>query len=128
MTIEHMSAITLAVGDMARSVDFYRKIGLELSHGGREANFTSFRVGPNFLNLILSSSSSSSSSFQGWWGRLIFRTQGVDSLHAKLKGKGLEPETPRDGEWGERYFHVKDPDAHELSFAELISSSETAPP
>jgi uncharacterized glyoxalase superfamily protein PhnB len=24
---------------------------------------------------------------------------------------------PHDAEWGERYFHVTDPDGHELSFA-----------
>jgi uncharacterized glyoxalase superfamily protein PhnB len=24
---------------------------------------------------------------------------------------------PRDAEWGERFFHLVDPDGHELSFA-----------
>ncbi|MHC4164482.1 MAG: VOC family protein, partial [Planctomycetota bacterium] len=24
---------------------------------------------------------------------------------------------PADAEWGERYFHITDPDGHELSFA-----------
>jgi uncharacterized glyoxalase superfamily protein PhnB len=24
---------------------------------------------------------------------------------------------PRDAEWGERFFHVTDPDGHEVSFA-----------
>jgi uncharacterized glyoxalase superfamily protein PhnB len=32
----------------------------------------------------------------------------------------MQPEPPRDGSWGERYFHIKDPDGHELSFAELL--------
>jgi hypothetical protein len=28
------------------------------------------------------------------------------------------PDTaPRDAEWGERFFHLTDPDGHELSFA-----------
>ena len=31
---------------------------------------------------------------------------------------GHRPEfPPRDAPWGERYFHVRDPDGHELSFA-----------
>ena len=31
---------------------------------------------------------------------------------------GYSPDTaPRDAEWGERYFHITDPDGHELSFA-----------
>ena len=29
----------------------------------------------------------------------------------------LQPEEPRDGSWRERYFHMYDPDGHELSFA-----------
>jgi uncharacterized glyoxalase superfamily protein PhnB len=31
---------------------------------------------------------------------------------------GYRPDTaPRDAEWGERFFHLTDPDGHELSFA-----------
>ena len=31
---------------------------------------------------------------------------------------GLEPDTaPWDASWGERFFHMTDPDGHELSFA-----------
>jgi uncharacterized glyoxalase superfamily protein PhnB len=30
----------------------------------------------------------------------------------------LQPQSPpHDATWGERYFHVSDPDGHELSFA-----------
>jgi len=29
-------------------------------------------------------------------------------------------ESPRDAAWGERFFHVTDPDGHELSFAEPL--------
>jgi uncharacterized glyoxalase superfamily protein PhnB len=42
----------------------------------------------------------------------------VDALHARALAAGLAPEAPpRDAEWGERYFHLRDPDGHELSFA-----------
>jgi hypothetical protein len=31
---------------------------------------------------------------------------------------GYHPDTaPHDAEWGERFFHITDPDGHELSFA-----------
>jgi uncharacterized glyoxalase superfamily protein PhnB len=29
---------------------------------------------------------------------------------------------PSDAPWGERYFHVRDPAGHELSFARLLSA------
>jgi uncharacterized glyoxalase superfamily protein PhnB len=31
--------------------------------------------------------------------------------------KGFHLDSPQDASWGERYFHMADPDGHELSFA-----------
>jgi hypothetical protein len=50
-------------------------------------------------------------------GRLIFHVTDVDAFWTNLKEKGFDPEIPRDASWGERYFHMLDPDGHELSFA-----------
>jgi len=115
MSIQHISAITLAVQDMARAVTFYRKVGLRLLYGGEAAAFTSFAAGEGFVNLIHSPSPPG-----GWWGRVIFRVEGVDAVYRALQEQGLEPDLPRNGAWGERYFHIRDPDGHELSFAELL--------
>jgi catechol 2,3-dioxygenase-like lactoylglutathione lyase family enzyme len=115
MHIQHISAVTLAVRDMSRAVTFYRTIGFDLLYGGETAPFTSFRVGEGFLNLIMASSH-----VPHWWGRVILRVEGVDSLYEALIASGYHPEPPRDGSWGERYFHLTDPDGHELSFAQLI--------
>jgi catechol 2,3-dioxygenase-like lactoylglutathione lyase family enzyme len=115
MNIQHISAVTLAVQDMARSVAFYQAVGLDILYGGTQATFTSFRLGNTFLNLILTPAYA-----RPWWGRLIFRVAKVDELHAAFIAKGMKPEPPRNGSWGERYFHIKDPDGHELSFAELL--------
>ena len=47
--------------------------------------------------------------------------QDVDAMHARALEAGLTPEAePRDAEWGERYFHISDPDGHELSFAQPL--------
>jgi catechol-2,3-dioxygenase len=50
--IESISAVTFATHDMHRAVQFYRMLGFELISGGETAAFTSFRAGPNFVNLI----------------------------------------------------------------------------
>lgn len=42
--IQHISAVTLAVRDMVRSVEFYRKVGFELLYGGERSSFSSLRV------------------------------------------------------------------------------------
>jgi catechol 2,3-dioxygenase-like lactoylglutathione lyase family enzyme len=112
--IESISAITLATHDMARAVRFYSVLGFELLYGGEEANFTSFRAGSGYLNLI----AQPEQRHWTWWGRVIFHVSDVDALHAHAIGNGIQPDTaPRDAAWGERFFHVTDPDGHELSFA-----------
>ena len=113
-----ISAITLATRDMGRAVRFYRALGLELVRGGETAAFTSFGVGgADHLNLIATPPETRWT----WWGRVIVYVDDVDRLHARACAAGLGPHAPpRDAEWGERYFHVTDPDGHELSFARPI--------
>ena len=117
--IESISAVSLATHDMRRAVRFYRMLGFELLYGSEDATFSSFRVGDNFLNLIVQSLKRRWS----WWGRLIFFVSDVDALYSRLIAAGCLPDTgPRDAEWGERFFHLTDPDGHELSFARPLRS------
>ena len=113
--VEGISAVTLATHDMAATVAFYRALGLEIAHGGGGAAFTSLRVGGGqYLNLIAQPPERRWS----WWGRLILHVDDVDAVHARALAAGLRPEAPpRDAEWGERYFHITDPDGHEVSIA-----------
>jgi uncharacterized glyoxalase superfamily protein PhnB len=106
--------VTLATHNMGRAVSFYRALGFELTSGGETANFTSFGVGDSHLNLIAAPPDAR----WGWWGRIVLHVDDVDALHARALAAGLAPEAPpRDAGWGERYFHLTDPDGHELSFA-----------
>ena len=115
--IETISAVTLATHDMARAVRFYRALGFTVHHGGEAAAFTSLAVGSGSLNLIAPEMDRSWS----WWGRVIFHVADVDAFHRHAVGQGLKPDfAPRDAEWGERYFHITDPDGHELSFARAL--------
>ena len=114
MTIEALSAITVATRDMARAVAFYRALGFVLHYGGADAGFTSFEVGACYLNLIAQPAERSWS----WWGRVIFHVDDVDAVYRTALAAGFTPSTaPADAPWGERYFHLTDPDGHELSFA-----------
>lgn len=112
-----ISAITLVTHDMARAVAFYEALGFVLKFGGPAASFTSFNAGSSYLNLTLTRTGR----MWGWWGRAIFYVDDVDAQYARAVSTGLMPEfSPRDGTWGERYFHILDPDGHELSFARPI--------
>jgi catechol 2,3-dioxygenase-like lactoylglutathione lyase family enzyme len=122
--IECISAITLATHDMVRAVRFYCTLGFAVRHGGEEASFTSLHAGSSYLNLIAQPAERQWS----WWGRVIFSVANVDALYARTLVAGLKPDSaPRDAPWGERFFHLTDPDGHELSFATPLPSTATPP-
>jgi catechol 2,3-dioxygenase-like lactoylglutathione lyase family enzyme len=64
--IHHISAVTFAVRDMARSIEFYGKLGFDLHYGGDRAAFSSLKAGEAFVNL-----SAIPGYERGWWGRAI---------------------------------------------------------
>jgi catechol 2,3-dioxygenase-like lactoylglutathione lyase family enzyme len=114
LAITALSALTLATHDMEAAVRFYRLVGFEMLYGGEDASFTSFRAGSGFLNLIAQPEDKTWS----WWGRAIFYDDDVDALYQRLVAAGIQPSAPpRDAAWGEHFFHVSDPDGHEISFA-----------
>lgn len=116
--IESISAITLAVSDMAASVAFYESLGFPRCYGGPDEAFTCLEAGPGWLNLQLDPALAP---IPRIWGRVIFWVDDVDAMHARAVAAGHAPEmAPSDAPWGERYFHLRDPDGHELSFARRL--------
>jgi catechol 2,3-dioxygenase-like lactoylglutathione lyase family enzyme len=113
-TIQNISAVTFHVKNMKAAVQFYRDVlGMELLYGGEGAHFSSLRpkdAQSAILNLQEREPMSG-------WGRLIFHVADVDACWRHLKERGFQPEAPCDASWNERYFHISDPDGHELSFA-----------
>ena len=119
--IKGISALTLAVSDMARAVAFYETLGFRLDYGGREAPFSTLWSGANALNLTTETGHAP----PGFWGRAIFEVEDVDAFYKAITERGITTDfTPRDAPWGERYFHLKDPDGHELSFMTPIKNGE----
>ena len=117
--LEAISAVTLATHDMARAVAFYAALGFDMHYGGPDAEFTSFDAGGGaFLNLIATPPDTRIS----WWGRAIFHVDDVDAMYETALAAGYPPDMPpSDAPWGERYFHITDPDGHELSFAKRLA-------
>ena len=115
MPVERISAVTLVTGDMARATAFYEALGFPRLYGGAGEPFTSYRVGDGYLNLQLDLEAPH---VERVWGRVVFWVDDVDAMHKTASAAGYLSETePADASWGERYFHIRDPDGHELSFA-----------
>jgi len=109
-----ISAVTFQVSNMKASVQFYRDVlGMEVLYAGGTAGFSSLRAkdaDSAILNL-------EQGERVNGWGRLIFHVADVDALWRRFNKLGFQPEKPQNASWGERYFHLLDPDGHELSFA-----------
>ena len=83
MKVTKISAVTLLVSDMKKSVDFYSKIpNFKIVFGGSDSQFTSFLidgVANSYLNLKLNETHSTD------FGRIIFYTDDVDGLFAYMR-------------------------------------------
>ncbi len=116
MTIRQISAVTFFVADMARACAFYQALGFELKFGGVTAAFTSFYAGTSFVNLNADEPPAPGG------GLAIFHVDDVDAVYARAVAAGLAPDfAPEDAPWGERYFHIRDPDGYLMSFAIPLS-------
>lgn len=60
------------------------------------------------------------------FGRIVFHTENVDELYSYMKkdefiSRYVVFETePADAPWGERFFHVREPNGYQLSFAKPL--------
>ena len=66
MTIVELSAVTLAVRDMARSLAFYQGLGFTIKYGDDSSAFSSLHAGLGYLNLDRVQAGHGKS---GGWGR-----------------------------------------------------------
>jgi hypothetical protein len=133
MKVQKISAITLKIQNMKREWKFYSKVpGLALKYGGPNSTFTSFEMkddlnnSKTYLNL---ESTNELTKFNKNFGRIIIYADDVDKLYHYLKNDENITQLitiknePRDAEWGERYFHILDPEEYELSFAQIINQN-----
>ena len=138
MEVFRISAVTLLITDMKRSCSFYSRLpGFVLVYGGgRNDRFTTFKIGgikpSTYLNLELVASKSSGTSYlksAKHVTRIIFHTHDVDKLYLHMQKSKTIPKLinfegePVDAKWGERYFHVLDPDGYQLSFATPLTKA-----
>jgi len=126
MKVTKISAITLRISDMKKSVDFYSKIpNFKIVYGGSDSQFTSFLIddaSKSYLNLRISEVAAEATH----WSRIIFYVDDVDELfdymenNETISGLGKLESKPQDATWGERFFHALDPDGYKMSFATPI--------
>jgi catechol 2,3-dioxygenase-like lactoylglutathione lyase family enzyme len=123
--------IRLLVPDMAASVKFYRdQLGLEVTFGGEDDEYTEFKSGESVLSLyrqdLMSditgiSNKSASADIQD---RVLFSVavDNVDEAYRSLTAKGIKfivPPTDR-APWGLRTAHFRDHDGNLIEIGHSI--------
>ena len=144
MKVYRISAITLKVKDMEKSCQLYSKIpGFRLTYGGAPSDsFTTFEIGKGsktYLNLELMIEDRDSSydfykksnlgKTKGSedFGRIIFHVEDVNRLYSYMKHDGYISKSivfenePTNAPWGERFFHIRELNGYQLSFAQPLS-------
>jgi catechol 2,3-dioxygenase-like lactoylglutathione lyase family enzyme len=110
-----LTGLTLHVEDVERSTDFYTRIpGAVLVHH-RPGDFALLQVGEGRLGLL--SARFLAKGAPGFHMEFSSTLSGVDQLYEQVRAAGIEPDgPPANRSWGERTFHVSDPDGNRIEF------------
>ncbi len=115
-----LDAFGIVVGDMARSLAFYRKLGLEFPDGAENEGHVEAQLSGGMRYML--DTEDVMRSFDPEWQRPsgghavggAFRcdsVEEVDRVYAELLAAGGSPhKEPWDAFWGHRYAQIKDPD------------------
>jgi catechol 2,3-dioxygenase-like lactoylglutathione lyase family enzyme len=113
-----LNAIGIVASDMARSIRFYRLLGLDVPETPDEGHVDTFL--PNGVRFMLDSEDTVRS-FRPEWSRETGNQLGlafecgspaeVDEVYGRMVDAGFEGEKePWDAFWGQRYAQLRDPD------------------
>lgn len=129
-----IDVVSLDVRDMAASIAFYRRLGLEFPEGSEGEGHVEAQL-PGGLRLALDTYEVMESFDPNWKPpsgpsgmSLAFAVDSpaeVDSAHRELVDAGYESHlAPFDAFWGQRYATISDPDGNHVHlFAPLAASS-----
>ncbi|MDX2546683.1 VOC family protein [Streptomyces sp. WI04-05B] len=132
-------AIGIVTADLAASVAFYRRLGLDFPDGAEKQPHVEAELGGG-VRLLLDTEETVRSFHPGWrppsgGGRIALAmlcgsAAEVDSLHEELVGAGYRSELkPWDAVWGQRYACVLDPDGNGVDlFAPLPPAAPSTAP
>jgi catechol 2,3-dioxygenase-like lactoylglutathione lyase family enzyme len=113
-----LNALGIVVSDMARSIRFYRLLGVDVPETPAEGHVDTFL--PNGVRFMLDSEETVKS-FRPDWTReagnqlaVAFECESaaeVDELYERVAAAGFDTEKqPWDAFWGQRYAQLRDPD------------------
>jgi len=133
-TTVHFSAVGLVVADMARSLAFYRRLGIDMPESDDTAPHAEYTL-PGGLRLMWDTVETVRSFEPDWQPPTGGQQIGlafdcaspaeVDRMHAELVSAGYPSELdPWDAFWGQRYSSVQGPDGNSVDLFAALPISE----
>jgi len=132
--------LNVVVGDMAASLDFYRRLGIAVPAPGDGGGAHVQLKMPGGFSLELDTAESARLWHAGWradpasakvvLGFMLSTRQAVDDCYAELTSAGYRGrQPPFDAFWGARYAIVADPDGNDVGLMSPVEGSRrTWPP
>jgi len=124
--LKSIASILYWASNIAMSVDFYQKVGFELTENTEQ--HAVLKLGDFAIELVPARGHEqdefSKDAFAEGKGKGVYlqiEVEKIDELYQDLIQKGLQPSAePRDWPWGNREFVIKDPDGYKLCFWQAI--------
>ena len=123
----NISGLTLWVADATLSYKFYKKLGFEVGEvtdrhavvacGNFEITLVTLRDEAEFAKDALAQP-------KGFGMYVYIKVDDVDKKYGEIIKLGLKPSSePRNHDWGNREFVIKDPDGYKLCFYQKVGKS-----
>ena len=126
------NGISIAVADMATSLSFYRRLGLDFPAGAETEPHVEVEL-PGGVRLMWDTHASLLAFDPDWTvtagggpslAFLCVDADEVDKVYADLEKAGhVTTKEPWDAPWGQRYALVQDPDGHQVDLFAWLKSS-----
>ena len=113
------------VDSLDKSRDFYKKLGFTIKTD--DSHYVEMELGQFGITLVPIAEAEpefqhdSHASEKGKGMYLYINVKDVDAKHQELKKLNLDATQPKNWEWGNREFVVKDPDGYKVCFWQAIN-------
>lgn len=121
-------SISLAVKDLAASIEFYKTLGFESFHDGSEHNYAILKSGDAVIGLFQGMFEGNILTLNPGWTQSATPVEGafedVRDIQARLQAAGIDVPTPADPESnGPASFMLTDPDGNTILFDQHVGRS-----
>lgn len=123
-------SVSLAVKDLAASIQFYQTLGFDLFHDGSEQNYAILKNGASVIGLFQGMFDGNILTFNPGWTQDASPVSGdfedIRALQARLQAGGIDIPAPADAnETGPASFMLTDPDGNTILFDQHVAKPES---